>query len=239
MVKCGDSCWQKSREWNCPPGSHTLSYQPVCILIIVMMIYADWLKKHWKSKNYEATPYAKPDSFLENEDSEAVNPFQFDSFVHYSFVGKSWDICQADDIYINYCFHLLLTLKWARGALQATKKPTSLLLSRAPNPRSQKQTNATEEVTELLTLPSPRYPEGNRNFWMLTELWMVAFKKLIRAMTRGLYMTNSAVSQRTPWDSKTTEEQTRCCPYFTFRIFKFSSWLVFPVNLLHKLTFTH
>lgn len=52
-----------------------------------------WMKKHWKSKNYEATPYAKPNSFLENEDSEAVNPFQFHSFVHYSFIGKSRDIC--------------------------------------------------------------------------------------------------------------------------------------------------
>lgn len=84
-------------------------------------MYEDWLKKHWKSKNYEATPYAKPNSFLENEDSEAVNPFQFYSFVHYSFVGRSRDICQADDIYTNYCFHFLLTLKWARGALQTTE----------------------------------------------------------------------------------------------------------------------
>lgn len=130
-------------------------------------MYEDWLKEHWKSKNYEATPYAKPNSFLENEDSEAVNPFQFYSFVHYSFVGKSGDICQADDIYTNYCFHFLLTLKWARGALQTTKKSTFLMLSTAHNP-SQEQKNAMEEVTELLTLPSSRYFEWNRNFWMLT-----------------------------------------------------------------------
>lgn len=92
------------------------------MLIIAMMMYEDWLKKHWKSKNYEATPHAKSNSFLENEDSKAVNPFQFYSFVHYSFVGKSRDICQANDIYKQLLFSFLAHSKVSKRSFTNNKK---------------------------------------------------------------------------------------------------------------------
>jgi len=54
-----------------------------------------------------------------------------------------------------------------------------------------------EEVTELLIQPSSRYFKGNQSVWMLIQLWMLAPDELVRAISRGLYMTISAVNKRT------------------------------------------
>lgn len=68
---------------------------------MIMKMSYSCLSKYWKSKSCPATPHSK---LVTGPGYTGSESHQLYLFAHYSHVGKSLDICQADDIYTTTIF---------------------------------------------------------------------------------------------------------------------------------------